>query len=91
MNPEPLKDKGISEMKKALPEFHSWAEAMGNAGRKVNRPTGKKFFRQEDIKSAVEYLKLKLDKSKLMEHSIYLTGVVNKLIDEAFEDVIEKE
>ena len=48
-------------------------------------------FKSKDIQSAVEWFKQKLDKSELMAHSIYLTGVIYQLIDKAFEDVIEKE
>lgn len=37
MNPEPLKDKGIKEMKKVLPDYKSYAEAAHGDGRKIER------------------------------------------------------
>ena len=57
MNSQPLKNKGIKEMKEALAGADSFAGAMTNAGRKVNKPTGKILYHKEDIKSATELLK----------------------------------
>ncbi len=54
---EPLKGKGILQIKETLPNFTSFAGAMANAGRKVKKLTGKVVYYERDIKSAVEWLK----------------------------------
>ena len=56
------KDKEILEMKEGFPKFTSFAQAYGNAGRKVKRPSGKSLFYGSDIAQALELLKEKLRK-----------------------------
>lgn len=81
----------INETEERLPDFHSFAEAMGNAGRRIQRPTGKKLLRLEDIKLKIEWLKsrrMKFICKNKVKHTdtpvIFWSDV-----EEAFEDVIK--
>ncbi len=83
MKKKPLKNKGFNEMKKEWAEAHSFAGAMARGGNKIDVPTGKLLFHEDDIKSAVEWLKERFD--TLLPPDKY---ALCKLVDQAFEDVI---
>ena len=86
MKKEPLtKDKGIKEMKKEWAEAHSFAGAMARGSNKIDVPTGKLLFREDKIKSAVEWLKERIDKQSTTRGKAY--RVLMKLIDQAFPDL----
>ncbi len=78
-------------MKQGLPQANCFGEAMRNAGRKVDIPTWRLLFYKKDIKSAVEWLKDKLEHYYCDELKASNTRIERKVIetwiDKAFEDV----
>ena len=100
---EPLKDKGILEMKEELPDLKGFAQAMANAGRQVKIATGENMFYGRDVKSAVDWLRMILctgnnvdmDDNPLVCRDSLKKGSYNKRrcvyckqLDEAFPDLI---
>ncbi len=95
---EPLKNKGIKETRRELPQFYSFGDAMVNCGAKIDVPTGKILFREEDVESAVGFLKIKI--KKIIKDNYYSEDTEGLMecveedileeIDEAFSDVLKE-
>ncbi len=85
MKAEQLKHKGIKEMNKEFAEAHSFGKAMSRLGRKIDVPTGKLLFYEDDIKNAIQWLKNHLPDEDDMNKT-----VTKNLIDEAFEDITKE-
>lgn len=87
MKAEPLKDKGIQEIKEVLPGYTCFAQAMKNGGKKIKQPTGKLLFHEDHIRSAIEWLKLRiLHFKKDKKYQISRLDVI-ELIAKAFPDL----